>query len=687
MYRNCISCLDFYYKKELHIIYSIFISLGISTIIYYLTDNNWVVSNRFRLPIILFFIVMLIALIFEFCDCFKFKVNYYEIDDAFERKFLVKNVYRHSQNTNANESLNYAIIGRWGSGKSYFLKFFIQELKESNIKSNANIIVDLTDINLGIIKDPVKTILDSFDSKSQLGLLIADLKGLFYSDNEFFLSKFIVYFLPSFKLSEREIKSKLQQHLINKHVYIILDDMDRMNQDEILSVFSLMKSLLNYKNIHFVVGVDMVSLSGILKDIPQLGELNSENSIDKVYEYISKYFQILIHLPDNDFLGAYFNNKLKEIFGLGYFDDNTLNILMEHKIGKLLSTPRDINSVLTMTRLLCLDHDQYFDLTILIFLETLKIKKPISYKTLRELSRDNHVSYNLERTDDEYANLLIDFSIFKGNDITSPIYYDYLFNYKLGEKLPNYDMLLSAMNDSSKLSEYRKKFDANNFFIVLYKFVKENLISLNEGTLPKILNLYTDCYSLSYFSEILIHLNQIEENELLQNCLHDIKLNYLYEYYIYAKSEIEILLNKFEELFIKLIDEHGSTYNRYLYGFMFQCAAISSNLEKLKGGDHQKLVDKINQCFKSKFVDKPQYLLFNIIVPTSIQDKFIIFNNIVPSIISVNDCIASINNSLENLYSIQQLAEMSTFMEFLGDVDSNNPFIDFPFSTFSFEYN
>lgn len=240
-----------------------------------------------------------------------------------------------------NGSFCLGIEGSWGSGKSFMLK-----LIEKNIKKEA-ITIDFNpwkgNETKNIFRDFFFTLSESLSKydKSINNRLIRYYTVL--SDDN---SGSIWYYLKNFLFDTQSlqgISEKINERLtcLKQPVVIFIDDIDRLQAEEIFDLLRLIRNISNFNNTTFVVAFDQEYLQNVLTT-PNKANLN----------FIDKIFQVVFHLPQidiNNFQSELIERITKKISNGKKEDMDDLTIILSltiksHKnlIFKILDTPRDI---------------------------------------------------------------------------------------------------------------------------------------------------------------------------------------------------------------------------------------------------------------------------------------------------------------------------------------------------------
>ncbi|WP_298141129.1 P-loop NTPase fold protein [Flavobacterium sp.] len=228
--------------------------------------------------------------------------------DKLDYEETVKNLTDILYSDNHKKSFTIGLVGPWGNGKSSVLKMVEKELKKKNQKDDNqfitfNFLPYLNHKENDIINEFFTCLSNELKPYSgKLSNLITEysskLTDLYENKN---VLGFIENHVTDFKNSSaNELYSLINQMLsdVNKKIIVFVDDLDRLNKDEILQVFKLIRNTADFRNTLFVVAMDK---EYVLKSLKKSKKIFHSSFIDK-------FFQLEIYLPEID------KNKLKEIF-------------------------------------------------------------------------------------------------------------------------------------------------------------------------------------------------------------------------------------------------------------------------------------------------------------------------------------------------------------------------------------
>ncbi|EAR14720.1 KAP family P-loop NTPase fold protein [Robiginitalea biformata] len=321
----------------------------------------------------------------------------------------------------SDEPLVFGVYGKWGDGKSTFLNFLFKNLEATSEYNQKRIIK--YKFNPWRYSTENKVLLEYFDGlikvlKHQYDFgndnsLIRNLKGYAktvlrgtsfeiekgfnlgykyttkatYDLNKVFNDKNS----KSIEEQKSEIDNSLKQ--FNFRLVVFVDDIDRLNKNEIYNIFRLIKLTASFRNLTYVLSFDHDMVAKAIYS-------NYGIEINDGYRYIEKIVNIPLKLPLLDSHGiqetlnsGIHNIMLKNQIDIESIDLNPDNHSYDNGISrfrieiegieKFLETPREIVMLLnsfSVSLIALKDEVNYADL---LWLELLKLKYPKVYDFLK----------------------------------------------------------------------------------------------------------------------------------------------------------------------------------------------------------------------------------------------------------------------------------------------------------------
>ena len=273
-------------------------------------------------------------------------------EDLLGRKKVANDLAKEIESYENEDSLTIGIVGKWGSGKTSFINMVLESFKGNNnyivikfnpwnISSRKQLISDFfLQLSNNIEKKGSNEIIEAIGKS--LGTLSKFFKPLGFipalsvlstiGDITEKASEFINEYVESEKEDLESLKDNINNELTNfdKKIIIVIDDIDRLCDDEIREIFQLVKSIADFKNTIYILSYDREIVTKAL-DKTQQGK--GEEYLEKIVQvplvlpYISKSdldkifinrLNITINIPDEEYDNSYFSeiyyNGLAENF-------------------------------------------------------------------------------------------------------------------------------------------------------------------------------------------------------------------------------------------------------------------------------------------------------------------------------------------------------------------------------------
>ena len=273
-------------------------------------------------------------------------------EDLLGRKKVASDLAKEIEYYKNKDSLTIGIVGKWGSGKTSFINMVLENFEENddyiiikfnpwNISSRKQLISDFfLQLSNNIEKKGSNEIIEAIGKS--LGTLSKFFKPLGFipalsvlstiGDITEKASEFINEYVESEKEDLESLKDNINNELTNldKKIIIVIDDIDRLCDDEIREIFQLVKSIADFKNTIYILSYDREIVTKALDKTQQdKGEEYLEKivQVPLVLPYISKSdldkifinrLNITINIPDEEYDNSYFSeiyyNGLAENF-------------------------------------------------------------------------------------------------------------------------------------------------------------------------------------------------------------------------------------------------------------------------------------------------------------------------------------------------------------------------------------
>jgi len=265
-----------------------------------------------------------------------------------------KGLYDKLVATNVEEAYAVGLNAKWGYGKTTFLHEITKNLTGDEILMNYN--PWLSNSPDQIVKDFFESLKEkllgydnqiSYDIDNYVKLLInMDLHPLITSIAKFWEG------ISSTSIADSRENIQTRINRIGKKIIVVIDDLDRLEKDEIYEVLKLIRNTAKFKNLIYIVAYDRYYICTTLK----------EKGIVAPETYLYKIFQMEVLLPafEADLIEKMLMDELKKQL------DGEIQLYflkaIENEVSKANHTKRAIGyflknfrDVKRFTNLLCLE--------------------------------------------------------------------------------------------------------------------------------------------------------------------------------------------------------------------------------------------------------------------------------------------------------------------------------------------
>lgn len=312
-------------------------------------------------------------------------------DDRLQYKNYAENIASKINESVFSSPFAIGVTSEWGTGKTSFINLVKKKLKPEIIQ------IDFSPWHYNSTEKMLSEFFNLFEQKinsnksfnNELSRLITSYRQRLVSEKESFLSK-AINTINIFKQDDslNDLFAKINDKLVtlDLNIVVFIDDLDRLDPDEVYEVLRLIRNSGSFKRTCFIVAYDRDYVVNALKQL-------------KIYSprtYLEKLFQVEVTLP-------YFSNSaLEELFwkdlmsivkmsndsGLLEQKEYSLNEIFysntthQKIIFKWISSIRDSKR---LTNALLLNSKSLFkevNLKEFIHIELLRLKFPKVYKLL-----------------------------------------------------------------------------------------------------------------------------------------------------------------------------------------------------------------------------------------------------------------------------------------------------------------
>lgn len=300
-----------------------------------------------------------------------------------------------------HSSVCYGIYGKWGEGKTTVLNFIEQKIREKQIdklkivRFNPWLIKNqermLTDFIRLLTKDyvgEVKAALNKYgDAIAVLSGTMAGIVSLIAGHPEFSIPisskvKSAVKWIPKLWNGTRQVvnayddssveilKERVSEELRDgkHHILVLIDDIDRLDKEEIHCVFRTIRQVADFDNVIYVVALDPSIVAGALK-----GYYGDDFSDGK--QFLEKIIQVPILLPKVQISNMKYDIRLRMHDLLSEYNVCDEKILQEivDSIWPILDTPRQIVRYVNQVNLVLPAIHKEVNIVHLCLLEAIKL--------------------------------------------------------------------------------------------------------------------------------------------------------------------------------------------------------------------------------------------------------------------------------------------------------------------------
>lgn len=319
-------------------------------------------------------------------------------------------------NSNNTEPFTIGIYGKWGEGKTSFLNL-IEEKIEHFDKNEGDKEYYKFHFNPWRYSTEEEILFDFFDSLSKLFYVKKDEKiqkvgkwikkyskylkavkisstvglpkllntKIEFEANEIF--KALGEDLEGEEITIEKLKTQVNEAInrANFKVVIFIDDIDRLDKNEIYTILKLIKLNADFNNFIFIVALDYNHVCKAIKN--RFG-----NDIKDGEQFLEKIINIPIHLPkiEDSYLNTFFDSKLNEVFkNLQVKDaEEQFKIIRNSFFEMNFSSPREIIRILNSFFIGAFALSPEVILEELFWIEWIKVKHKEIYKDLKKISTE-----------------------------------------------------------------------------------------------------------------------------------------------------------------------------------------------------------------------------------------------------------------------------------------------------------
>lgn len=211
---------------------------------------------------------------------------------------LIANAIKAKVQT-SHGTLTFGVYGAWGEGKTTTMRMVESVLKQNSIKCLWFNPWSFSGENR-LVSEFFCTLASAAYPDSQFDRIIPAYRDIYLqsegqqpnpiiSSYQASLAKCLPFEVNDIEQLKKEISNRLETD--NQHFVVFIDDVDRLDTAEVQIMFKMIKQVVDFKNVIYVMGLDPDVVSR------QLGRLYGENQQERGRAYLEKIINVPIVLP------------------------------------------------------------------------------------------------------------------------------------------------------------------------------------------------------------------------------------------------------------------------------------------------------------------------------------------------------------------------------------------------------
>lgn len=316
---------------------------------------------------------------------YQFVIDNNSASDLFNYSGLSRELIKFIHNTETEQAFNVGVIGSWGDGKTFFSNLIKNELE---VYGDDYIIIEFNPWQYDS-----SSLIDGFFSEfisstkflnkeftSDIEKYVSHISDSYENDKLNLSLKLVTLMGGSKSLFDLKKEISCQLKLSRKKIIVIVDDTDRLDSHELMSVLKLIRNSANFANTFFIAGID-------------IDYVNSK--IDNA-KYIEKIFNVLVSLPilSSDLYEKTILDKFKSEFNDSKLIDSLSALLTNQSFAAMIRNLRQVNRLINSFKIAYNKLRGNIDYTDLLILEAIKSSNTIVYN--RILNNEEFINSFLE---------------------------------------------------------------------------------------------------------------------------------------------------------------------------------------------------------------------------------------------------------------------------------------------------
>lgn len=314
--------------------------------------------------------------------------------DTLDRISFVSELVKAIMNKNKDlyESKALAILGEWGSGKTFALNQIKDELKKNYSEL---VVIEFNPWSKNQISTITTSFLDTLGEKLSRSNLELARKIKSYSESFSksdssgigkIFNDFVLHFLPKGidTTNYEEVNLAIKNN--NKDIVVFIDDVDRLLYPEVMEVLKLIRNTANFGKITYVVAF---SKSYVVHSIGQYNAYSPNNFLEKIFNA-----QYVLPPSGKSILFKNLSSIIRSNPSLNLFSDKIIEALTEYRPPNSMLFQDFIQNIRDVERYCELLHTEsrelFNSLNIkdLVYVQLIRLKYQHIYSKLFELKED-----------------------------------------------------------------------------------------------------------------------------------------------------------------------------------------------------------------------------------------------------------------------------------------------------------
>ena len=309
-------------------------------------------------------------------------------EDLLGRRKFVERISEAIVSYSSDENLIIGLEGKWGSGKTSILNLIEENLKDEveifrfspwNFISRKQLVSDFFDQFSYFLGDSRHDFKSVSECLKKMAYLLKPVK--YYSGVAGDIAKVLESVLNGTgdfltkELNFEKIKQRINKILLenDKKIVVMIDDIDRLSDNEIIEIFQLVKGAGEFKKVIYILAYDHELVKSSLDII----------SKNRGEEYLEKIVQIQIEVPvaNKEFLEKKFLSELNKIFP-DKIDTEDFDLFYNNILKQEIVDIRKIEKILNNIRFGRDYAEKKLNIAEYILLKTLKVTNTICYNKI-----------------------------------------------------------------------------------------------------------------------------------------------------------------------------------------------------------------------------------------------------------------------------------------------------------------